>query len=90
MLLGKTKLNTVEILICKALGDSFISHDEFVSVNNVLRGYKEMEEEIKKSWNFCRTHYINMVDISKETYEGTCVETKVDNDGILWLNEKHI
>ena len=31
----------------KALIDSYISHDEFVSVNNVLREYNEMKEENK-------------------------------------------
>ena len=47
--LGKTKLNTIEVLISKALIDSYISHDKFISVNNVLREYNEMKEEIKKS-----------------------------------------
>ena len=36
ILLVKDKLNTIEILIFKALIDSCIIHDEFVSVNNVL------------------------------------------------------
>ena len=31
-----------------------------------------------------------MVDISRETYEGNGIETIVDNDGLLWSNEKHI
>ena len=48
MLLGKDKLNTIEVLTSKALIDSYISHDKFVSVNNVLREYNEMKEEIKK------------------------------------------
>ena len=43
MLLGKGKLNTIEVLISKALIDSYISHDEFVSVNNVLREYDEVK-----------------------------------------------
>ena len=47
VLLGKDKLNTIEILISTALINSYISHDEFVSVNNVLREYNEMKEEIK-------------------------------------------
>ena len=47
VLLGKDKLNTTEVLISKALIDSYISHDEFVSINNVLRKYYEMKEEIK-------------------------------------------
>ena len=31
-----------------------------------------------------------MVDISRKTYERNGIETIADNDGILWLNEKHI
>ena len=49
MLLGKDKLNTIEVLISKVLIDSYISHDEFVSVNFVLGKDNEMEKEIKKS-----------------------------------------
>ena len=45
MLLGKDNLNTIEFLIYKSLIDSYISHDEFVSVDNVLREYYEMKEE---------------------------------------------
>ena len=47
MLLGKDKLNTIEVLIFKALIDSYISHDESVSINNVLKEYNEMKTEIK-------------------------------------------
>ena len=36
VLLGKDKLNTIEVLTSKALNDLYISHDGFVSVNNVL------------------------------------------------------
>ena len=35
MLLGKNKLDAIEVLISKALIDSCKSNDEFVSVNNV-------------------------------------------------------
>ena len=45
MLLGKDKLNTIKGLNSKALIDSYISHDEFVSVNNLLREYNKMKEE---------------------------------------------
>ena len=31
-----------------------------------------------------------MVDISRKTYEKNGIETIVDNDGLLWLNEKNI
>ena len=37
VLLAKSKLNSIEVLISKALIDSNISHDEFVLVNNVLK-----------------------------------------------------
>ena len=46
-MLGKDKVNIIEVLISKALIDSLINHDEFISVNNVLREYNEMKEEIK-------------------------------------------
>ena len=31
-----------------------------------------------------------MVDMSRKTYESNGIETIVNNDGILRLNEKHI
>ena len=31
-----------------------------------------------------------MVKISRKTYERNDIKTIVDNDEILWLNEKHI
>ena len=42
-------LDATEVLISKSLIDSYINHDEFVSVNNVLKEYNEMKEETKKS-----------------------------------------
>ena len=36
VLLAKSKLNSIEVLLSKALMDSNISHDEFVLMNNVL------------------------------------------------------
>ena len=47
VLLAKSKLNTTEALISKALIDSNISHDDFVLVNNVVKEYDIMTEEIK-------------------------------------------
>ena len=46
-MLAKSKLNRIEVLISKALIDSNTSHDEFVLINNMLKGYEEMKEEIK-------------------------------------------
>ena len=47
MLLGNGKLNTIEILISKALINSYISNHGFISVNDMLREYYELKEEIK-------------------------------------------
>ena len=47
MLLRKSKLDNIENLTSNALIDSYISHDEFVSVNNVSREYNEMKVVIK-------------------------------------------
>ena len=48
VLLGKSKLNTIEDLIFKALNNSYISHDKFVSLNSESKEYTEMEQEIKR------------------------------------------
>ena len=48
-MLGNDKLNSIDALISKALIDWYISHDEFLSVNNELREYNEKHKEIKKS-----------------------------------------
>ena len=47
VLSAKSKLNSIEVLISKALIDSNISHDEFVLINNVLKEYYDMKLEIK-------------------------------------------
>ena len=51
MLLAKTKLNSIDRLISKALIDTYIIHGGFVSINNVLREYNEMKEGIRKPEN---------------------------------------
>ena len=49
-MLAKTKLNSIEVLISRALIDSCISHDEFVSIN-VLQEKDDMKEAIKNLKN---------------------------------------
>ena len=44
MLLGKAKLYTIKILISKALMDLYITYDEVILINNVLKEYNEMKE----------------------------------------------
>ena len=46
-LLWKSKSNSIEILISKALIDSSVSHGKFILINNVLKQYYQMKEEIK-------------------------------------------
>ena len=44
---AKSEWNSTEVLISnKALIDSIISHDEFLLVNNVLKEFYDMKEEI--------------------------------------------
>ena len=51
MVLAKTKLNTIDMLVFKALFDSYINHDQFDSVINMLWEYNEMREEIRNPKN---------------------------------------
>ena len=55
--LGEAKLNTIGILIFKSLIGFYISHEEFDSVNNVLREYNEMKGKkiLKLLWNILKT-----------------------------------
>ena len=47
MWLAKFKLNSIEVFISKALVDSSIGHDELILINNVLKEFYDMKEEIK-------------------------------------------
>ena len=49
VLLATSHLNRKEVLIYKALIDSNISHDESTLINNVLKQFYDMKEEIKNS-----------------------------------------
>ena len=44
---SNSKLNSIEVLISKALIHSVISHDELVLINNVLKEYNKIKKEIK-------------------------------------------
>ena len=49
--LAKSKLKRKEVLFSKVLFFSNISHEEFVLINDVLKGFYYMKEEIKNSNN---------------------------------------
>ena len=45
-MLAKSKLNSIEVLISKALIDSSISYNKFVLINDVLKKYHNIKEGI--------------------------------------------
>ena len=47
--LAKFKLNNIEVLISKALINSNINYYEFVLINDVLKEFYDMKEEIRYS-----------------------------------------
>ena len=49
VLLAKSKLSSIDVLISKAIIDSNVSHDEFISINNALKEFSDRKEEIKSS-----------------------------------------
>ena len=42
----KQKLNSIKVLNCEVLTDSYTIHDEFVAKNDALRKYDDMKEQI--------------------------------------------
>ena len=50
-MLPKSKLNSIELVISKALIDLNNNHDEFVLINNVLKEFYDMKEETKNCDN---------------------------------------
>ena len=67
VLLGRDKLSTKEVLIYKALIDSYISHEELVSVSNVSE-YNEM----KKKWKILQLQWNIPYRKAVETYWVSC------------------
>ena len=51
VLLAESKLNSIAVLISKALINSNISYDEFMLINNVPKEFYDMKEEIKNANN---------------------------------------
>ena len=47
--LAKTNLNSIKFIIFKVLIDSYIGHNKFVLVNNMLNEYDDMKNEIQNS-----------------------------------------
>ena len=47
VLLANSELNSIELLIFNPSIDSVIGHDEFILINNALKEYDKIKEEIK-------------------------------------------
>ena len=45
--LGKSDLNSIEVLISKVLIDSNITHDKLVLINNVPKEFDNMKEKLQ-------------------------------------------
>ena len=87
VLLRKDNLNSIEVLFSKALIDSYISHDEFISINNVLRKYYEMKKEIKNAEN--SVEYT--IQEQKETYCISCKKhTANQNSSIKKIKQNRL
>ena len=86
VLLGKDKLNTIEVLISKALIDSHISNEKFVSVSNALRELWN-EKRNKNSWKLCGICYIKTM----ETYCVSCKKyTANKNSSIIKTKQNRL
>ena len=46
-MLARSKLNSVESKISEALINSEISHEDFLTINNEERNYRELKERIR-------------------------------------------
>ena len=78
------KLNTIEILISKALFDSYVGQDKFVSATNVLREYNEKKKEIKNPETSVEHNILYRWCKQRNAWKNG-IEAIADNDGILWL-----
>ena len=63
--LAKSKLNSIKVVISKALIDSVIGHDEFPLINIVLKWKKKPKILIINKHNWCNIRNIN---IKKSVY----------------------
>ena len=54
VLLPKKMLNTLKVLVSKALIDLCVIYDEFLLINNALKQYDDMKEKIKNANNIKR------------------------------------
>ena len=52
-MLGKSKLNSIDILISQALIDMDISHEEFITILKEKDRYEMMKDNLRKKMENC-------------------------------------
>ena len=52
-MLAKAKVNTIKVLLSINFIDSYIDHDEFILINNVLKEFEYMKEAKSYPKTFC-------------------------------------
>ena len=98
MLLAKSMLNIIEVLLSRALIDSYITHNEILSGNNVIREYGGMKE-VNKNLKTSTVHqrplriYKTMLYYLKSTKKTTEIKNShiaLRNQGKLVLLSKYL
>ena len=99
MLLAKSMLNIIEVLLSGALIDSYITHNEILSGNNVIREYGGMKE-VNKNLKISTVHqrpiriYKTMLSYylksTKKTTEIKNSHIALRNQGKLVLLSKYL
>ena len=98
MLLAKSMLNIIEVLLSGALIDSYITHNEILSGNNVIREYAGMKE-VNKNLKTSTVHqrplriYKTMLYYLKSTKKTTEIKNShiaLRNQGKLVLLSKYL
>ena len=93
MALAKSKLNIIGVLISKALIDSHVRHDETVSINNSLKEFYDIKEEIKNSNNekkfklYIKQCCLIVWSVEKNTEIKTPKVVKTKNERIMLLSK---
>ena len=86
VLLGKDKLNIIEVLISKSFIDSYISHDQYVSVDIISREYNEMKKEIKNSVQYIKAMETYCVSCKKNTANENSSVKETKQNGLMLLS----
>ena len=64
-MLAKSKSNSIQVLVSKALIDSNISHVQLILINNVLNKFCDIKEEIKKFKLYIKQCYLIVWSVEK-------------------------